>query len=83
MARKATDEQARLLRHLAKENAQLEWPCCNPVLLQMVDNGLAEVTYRWDEQWGGRMHHCAKIAITDAGRAALQASEHKTRGARL
>ena len=71
------NERLRLLRALSKQPATLEWPCRNEMLRSMVEQGAAEITHRWNEQWGGREHSCAKIAITGAGREELTSHEEK------
>lgn len=68
MARKKEDEQTRLLRLLMKEEFQAEWPCRNQVMIEMVDCGLAKIAGKFTAWWGDRERHCARIAITAAGR---------------
>lgn len=65
-------EPLRCLKHLAKNSAQLEWPCSNPAIPWLVDNGYARKVRDFQASWNQRMHDCAEIAITDAGRQALQ-----------
>lgn len=77
MARKDKDEQTRLLRLLTKEDAQLEWPCRNQVMIDMEERGLVKITQRFKERWGGREHDCARLKITDAGWSALIAADRK------
>lgn len=65
-------EPLRCLKYLAKSSAQLEWPCSNPAIPWLVDNGYARKVREFQSSWGYRIHDCAEIAITDTGRKALQ-----------
>lgn len=65
-------ESLRCLRFLARENAQLEWPCRNATIPWLIDRGYARKVSEFQSSWGNRMHDCAMIAITDAGRKALK-----------
>lgn len=70
---KGDKEKARLLRLLAKDKAELEWPCQNPDLLELVEIGHAARVRDYKSSWGGQDHSMSTIAITEAGRAALAA----------
>jgi hypothetical protein len=77
VARKEKDEQTRLLRLISKEDAQLEWPCQNHVMIDMEERGLVKITQRFKSRWGGAEHDCARLTITDAGWNALIAADRK------
>lgn len=66
-------ERQRLLQLLAKRPAQLHLPYSNKALIGMLDDGLATVTHRWNEEMAsGKKYQCVTIAITEAGLGALQ-----------
>jgi hypothetical protein len=71
VSRDPAKERIRLLGLLDKEKAELEWPCGNPVLRDLVSEGLAARVRDYEYAWGGRNHKMSTIAITDAGRAVL------------
>lgn len=64
-------ERRRLLNILAKESAELEWPCRNAELLAMVDEGLVEISRRYQSQWGGCSHNMVSLKLTAGGLAEL------------
>jgi hypothetical protein len=68
---KGEKEKMRLLRLLAKEKAELEWPCSNRDLLDLVETGHAARTRNYTAHWGGRAHSMSTISITGRGRAKL------------
>lgn len=66
-------ERQRLLRLMVGRPAQLHLPLSNKALLAMLDEGLIEVTHRWNELTGsGKRYQCVKLSITETGREALQ-----------
>lgn len=68
---KGEKEKMRLLRLLAKEKAELEWPCQNRELLDLVKTGHVARVRDYTSRWNGRDHAMTTLTITDAGRAAL------------
>jgi hypothetical protein len=71
VSRDPAKERIRLLGILAKEKAELEWPCRNPVLLGLVAEGLAARVRDYEYEYGGRSRKMSTIAITEAGRSTL------------
>lgn len=64
-------ERLRLLGHLARQPAVLEWPCENPVLWELVEIGEVALGEHSTSFWNGRDHSMRVLRITNAGRAAL------------
>lgn len=65
-------ESIRCLRILAKQPANLPWPCRNTSIPWLIDRGYARKLRDYRARWNNQMHDCAEIIITDAGRKALQ-----------
>lgn len=71
--RKGDKERGRLLTLLAGRPAQLTLPIWNEELHAMIGDGLVAVTGRWNEVTdSGKKYSCVRIAITNAGREALE-----------
>lgn len=68
---KGDKEKIRLLRILAKEKAELEWPCRNRDLQELVQTGHVARIRDYTSHWGGREHAMTTLTITDAGREIL------------
>ncbi len=64
-------EAIRCLKFLAKEKAQLGWPCRNSTIPWLIDRGLALKARNFKAIWNDQEHDCAEIIITEAGRKAL------------
>lgn len=74
MEMKGENEKIRLLRLLAKENAELEWPCQNRDLRELVAQGHVARIRDYTSYWNHRDHNMSTLAITDTGRKWLEAN---------
>lgn len=65
------NERHRLLHLIAKNGAQLEWPCTNQILAKLVDGGLVSITNTFAMHWNNGAHKCVALQVNEQGKAEL------------
>lgn len=69
---KLRTNQRRALRIIAASDAHDDEAAPITVLNELIALGLARVTERYIDTWGGKDRQCRMVGITDAGRQALK-----------